>query len=82
MVKYSKAKEGTTDKAASNFASKFRLDLIEIPDEFKDESIDDIKITRDRRARRPIIKNRTCRDISKYDAWRVTDRDLLKAGGK
>ena len=52
MVKYAKAFEGKDDRAAVNFATKFRLDLIEIPEEFKDEGIEDITFKRDRRTRR------------------------------
>lgn len=42
MVKYSLANKDKNDKSAISFANKFRLDLIEIPEEFKDETIDDI----------------------------------------
>jgi hypothetical protein len=56
------------------FAKKYRLDLIEIPPEFQDEGLDDIIIKKDKRTRRPTIRMRTSRDISKYDAWRCYDR--------
>jgi hypothetical protein len=82
MVKYAKAKEGKNDGYAVNFAKKFRLDLIEIPEEFKDESIEDLEIRRGRKSRRPVIRTRTSRDITKYDAWRCLDREIIKAGGK
>lgn len=82
MVKYTLAKKDKLDKSALSFAKKFRLDLIQIPDEFKDESIDDIKIKKDKRTRRPMIRNRTNKDITNYDAWRVHDREFLKTGGK
>ena len=36
----------------------------------------------DKRTRRPFIRTRTSRDISKYDAWRVFDRELMKGGPK
>jgi len=82
MVKYSIANKDKNDKSAMAFARRFRLDLIQIPEEYKDESLDDIEIKMDKRTRRPIIRNRTSRDISKYDAWRVHDRELMKGGGK
>ena len=82
MVKYSTENKDKNDKSAIAFAKTFRLDLIQIPDEYKDEGIDDIVIKKDKRTRRPIIRNRTSRDISKYDAWRVHDRELMKGGGK
>jgi len=42
MVKYTHANLDKKDKSAISFAKKFRMDLITIPDEFKDESLDDI----------------------------------------
>ena len=82
MVKYAKAFEGKDDRAAVNFATKFRLDLIEIPEEFKDEGIEDITFKRDRRTRRQVIRFRSNRDMTKYDAWRCFDREIFKTGGK
>lgn len=82
MVKYAKLNVDKGNKTALSFAKKFRLDLIDIPEEFKDESIDDINIKADKRTRRPMIRNRTNKDISKYDAWRCFDREIMKAGGK
>jgi hypothetical protein len=80
MVKY--ARLNTTDKSSIAFAKKYRLDLIEIPEEYQGESLEDIKIKKDKRSRRPLIRNRSSRDISKYDAWRNYDRQLLKGSGK
>ena len=74
MVKYAKLNQDKNDKSALSFAKKFRLDLIEVPEEFADIALDDIKIKKDKRCRRPIIRMRTSRDISKYDAWRCYDR--------
>ncbi len=82
MVKYARLNADKNDKSAIAFAKKYRLDLIEIPPEFQEESLEDIKIKKDKRARRPLIRNRSNRDISKYDAWRNYDRQLLKGGGK
>ena len=82
MVKYAKAHEGKDNRAAINFSNKFRIDLIEIPEEYKDEGIEDIVIKRDRRTRRQVIRFRSNRDMTKYDAWRCFDREILKSGGK
>lgn len=76
MVKYVRENPQSRDSAVRNFKNTYHMDLIEIPDEFKDESLDDIKIPRDRRTRRPIMKQITSRDLSKYDAWRCSDRTL------
>jgi hypothetical protein len=81
MVKYSRIYAEKGDMTAVSFAKKYRLDLIEIPPEFQDEGIEDIKKD-NKRTRRPIIRMRSNRDISKYDAWRVFDRQILKSGGK
>ena len=74
MVKYSRLNAEKGDMTAVAFAKKYRLDLIEIPPEFQDEGVEDIKIKKDKRTSRPIIRMRSNRDISKYDAWRVFDR--------
>ena len=82
MVKYSRLNKDKGDGSAMAFARKFDLDLIQIPPEFQDEPLDDIVIKKDKRTRREIIRNRSNRDLSKYDAWRCYDRQLIKGGGK
>lgn len=82
MVKYAREFADKNDKSAMAFAKQYRLDLIEIPLEFQEEGLEDIAIKKDKRTRRPIIRLRSSRDISKYDAWRCYDRQMLKGGGK
>jgi hypothetical protein len=82
MVKYSRLNKDKGDGSAMAFARKFDLDLIQIPPEFQDEPLDDILIKKDKRTRREIIRNRSNRDLTKYDAWRCYDRQLMKGGGK
>ena len=82
MVKYSRLNKDKGDGSAMAFARKFDLDLIQIPPEFQDEPLDDIVIKKDKRTRREIIRNRSNRDLTKYDAWRCYDRQLMKGGGK
>lgn len=82
MVKYARLNKDKGDGSAMAFAKRFNLDLIEIPEEFQNEPLDDIVIKKDKRTRREIIRNRSNRDLSKYDAWRCYDRTLLKGGGK
>jgi len=67
MVKYARLNADKGDKSAVSFAKKYRLDLIEIPPEFQDESLDDIAIKKDKRTRRTIIRMRSNRDISKSE---------------
>lgn len=76
MVKYVRENPDSKDTAVTNFKRTYHMDLIEIPEEFKNESLDDLKINRDRRTRRPIMKQLASRDLSKYDAWRCSDRML------
>jgi hypothetical protein len=52
MVKYSKINADKGDKSAMAFAKKFRLDLIEVPEEFKDISLDDLKIRKNKITKR------------------------------
>jgi hypothetical protein len=42
MVKYSKENPTSRDKAITNFMARVRLDLIEIPEEYKDISTEDL----------------------------------------
>lgn len=58
------------------------MDLIEIPEEFKNIPFEDVQFKKDRRTRRPVIKLRTSIDLSNYDAWRNFDRELVKGGPK
>jgi len=74
MLKYSKENPNSKDKAITNFMAKVQLDLVEVPEEFKDVETDDLVIRRDRRARRQVIRHKTSRDLSKYDAWICSDR--------
>jgi len=74
MVKYARLNADKNDKSAISFAKKYRLDLIEIPVEFLEEPLDDIVIKKDKRTRRPMVRMRSNRDISKYEAWRCYDR--------
>lgn len=62
----------------------FTAELIEIPEEFADLSIDDVTpMTYGRRVqRRKYIKRRQGRDIADYDAWRSYDRHMLKGSGR
>ena len=56
MVKYAKLNVGKGDKHAVEFAKKYRLELIEVPEEFKDVSIDDLELRSTRRSKRPILR--------------------------
>jgi hypothetical protein len=53
MVKYTHENLSKGDRNAINFAKKFRLDLIEIPEEFKNVTTDDVVFKKDKRTRRP-----------------------------
>ena len=60
------------------FTKKYKVDLIEIPEEFQDLEVeDDFKPTRSRRqsARRRLYQ-RSSTSLEGYDAWRAFDRFL------
>lgn len=81
MVKYSKLNYDKGDKTASTFAKRYRLDLIEIPEEYKDVDIDDLSFKRSKSEKRPRIRKHN-RDLTNYDAWRCFDRTLIKGSPK
>jgi hypothetical protein len=82
MVKYSK--ENVDSKAAKRFTKMYQLDLIEIPEEFRGVSTEDLELPLTRRHRRnqTTIRNRTSRDQTNFDAWRCHDRKIVKGGPK
>ena len=52
MVKYSLERAENGDRASKAFAKKYRIDLIEIPEEFKDLTTEDVVFPKSRRAKR------------------------------
>jgi hypothetical protein len=82
MVKYVNEFTPKGDKRAIALSKRYRFDLIDIPEEFRNIDIEGMKVAKDKRSRRPLIRNRTNRDISNYDSWRIHDRQLIKGGGK
>lgn len=77
------------DNLADPLVRKFVLDddlepdLINIPQEFEDMSIDDVTPESYRRSsiRKKFVKNRSCKLLTGYDAWRSFDRVAIKTGG-
>ena len=69
-----------------------RPDLIDIPEEFKDLSIESLekdvaeggygRKLSGSRGRGKIIRNRSSKCLMGYDAWRVSDRKHLKMDGR
>lgn len=82
MVKYVNENVATGDQRAVALSLKFRFDLIQIPEEFKNVEADDSYVKKNKSTGRVIIRNRTSRDITNYDAWRVYDRQIIKGGPK
>jgi hypothetical protein len=78
MVRYARDHPESNDTAVKNFRNKFKLDLIEVPEEFKGESTEDLDsiLVRDRRHRRVSMKAKNRIDMSKYEAWICTDRQV------
>ena len=54
----------------------YRPDLIEIPEEFKDIDTAGAEPSEFKRKpyRKRVIRSRTCKDLTNYDAWRSFDR--------
>jgi hypothetical protein len=91
MVKYVAAKTDDNGKALDktnlivrDFLRKYDLNLIEIPEEFKNVAADeeDIKPPKKNRVRRTRIYTRSNKSLHNYDAWRCFDRGLIVATGK
>ena len=82
MVKYvrSKVEAGETNLLVDNFTKKYKLDLIEIPEEFRDLPVEDFAAIsgsiKQQKRRRPRVLTRTNLDLEGYDAWRCFDREL------
>lgn len=73
------------DPLVRNFIINDNLDpnLIEIPEEFRDLSVDDVTAPRYRRSsiKKKLIRNRSNKCLTGYDCWRSFDRSLFKGGG-
>ena len=90
LVKYVQARKGTeaehSDPMVINFLRKYKLDLIEIPEEFKDLEVEDdfkfFKKSRNVAQRRKRVLTKSSRDLTGYDAWRCFDRELLVNSGR
>jgi hypothetical protein len=80
MIKYAKLKAPLGDLKALSIAKKIQLDLVTIPEEFKDIPIDDYTSTNKRK--RKYIKTKSNADLTNYDCWRVHDREIMKGGHK
>lgn len=76
MIKYIKEKAPQGDNRAILLSKKFRMDLIQIPEEFKDLPIEDFD-HKAGKTKRKIILTRSNADIRNYTAWRVYDRQLI-----
>jgi hypothetical protein len=90
LVKYvlARTNEDGTPKEASNlvvrdFLRKWKLELIEIPEEFKDLEVeDDFKPKQNNKSKKRRIYTRSDKFLDNYDAWRSVDRALTITSGK
>ena len=81
LVKYVQMHHGA-DEAKNNmlvrdFLKKYRLDLIEMPEEFKDLDVSDVPLKGRKADQRKRVLTRTDKSLVGYDAWRSFDRQLL-----
>ena len=66
-----------------DFLRKYNLDLIEIPEQFKDVEVDDrFQPKRTAKQKKTRVFTRTNKNLAEYDAWRCADRELLVTSGK
>jgi len=89
LVKYVLARKGTPEESKNavvvEFLKKYHLELIEIPEEFKDLEVeDDFKPARRGRTtpKRKRVLTKSSKDLRGYDAWRAFDRQVLQTEGK
>ena len=75
---------GPSNLVVRDFMKKYKLDLIEIPQEFQDLEVEDnFSPKKSKRARsRKRVYTRTDRSLVGYDVWRSFDRQLIVATGK
>lgn len=77
-----KKEKGETDAAVTAFLKKYKLDLIEIPEEFQDLEVEEDFKPKTRRASNRKIRPRSMRkDLTGFDAWRCFDRQLIQIDG-
>ena len=69
-------KDDKSNLVARDFMKKYKLDLIEIPQEFKDiELEEDYEPARGRKGgQRKRVYTRSSKSLVGYDAWRCVDR--------
>lgn len=85
LVKYVLSKKDTreaqTNLVVKEFLKKYHIDLIEIPDEFKDLQVqEDFKVVKRGRTapKRKRILTKSNKSLIGYDVWRCFDRKLLQ----
>jgi len=90
LVKYVTTKCDETGKPKDNsnlvvrdFLRKYDLNLIDIPEEFKDlEVLEEFKPKRKAETQRKRVYTRSDKSLKDYDAWRSVDRQLIVVTGK
>mmetsp|Transcript_31308 Transcript_31308/g.38736 ORF Transcript_31308/g.38736 Transcript_31308/m.38736 type:complete len:128 (+) Transcript_31308:632-1015(+) len=87
LVKYvKKNKDVYSDSIVYDFTKVkgYDPDLIEIPQEFEDLPIADVK-PKDfarRKSNKKLIRTRTSKNMANYDAWRCHDRGVFTTGAR
>ena len=87
LVKYVKKNIDTpNDALVHDFTvnKQYDPDLIDIPEEFQDLPIADVKPKdyKKKKSNKKLIRTRTSKTMANYDAWRVHDRDTITGGIK
>lgn len=90
LVKYVLAKTENGQKVdrsnlvVRDFLKKYHLNLIEIPEEFKnlDVDVDSFKPKPKNKIKAKRVYTRSDKSLKGYDSWRVHDRNVINVTGK
>ena len=76
--------KGQSNLVVRDFLKKYRLDLIEIPEEFKNLEVEDNFTPKksQRATSRKRVWTRSSTDMKEFDVWRCFDRNLIVPTGK
>lgn len=71
--------EQNKDAVVKDFMKKYRIDLIEIPEEFKHLEVEEnFKPLKHQKPRRKRVFTKVDRNLWGYDSWRVHDRQIMQ----
>ena len=82
IAKKNESKDGNHEPLVRDFLKKYKLDLIQIPEEFSNvEPDENTKKGRKALSRKKIL-SRSSKSLVDYHVWRSHDRQIIQADGK